>query len=689
MPDSIQPILAWFSMHPTWAGLGVFGITCAESLAIVGLFMPGMLLMFGIGALVAVDALSLWPTLAWATAGAITGDVVSFWLGRHFHLRLKVMWPFRHYPRLMNRGVDFFHRHGGKSVAIGRFIGPVRPILPLVAGMLGMHPVRFLLVAVPAAMVWAPVFILPGVAFGASLQLAAEVATRLAVLLALVILVPWAVYWLVRRAYGLLAPRGGRLLDRALDWGHSHPVLGRITAGLVDPQEPESRALLLSALLLLLGTWGFFRILVVVTHHQIPLPLDHTVYHFSQGLRSPWGDRLMVLVTELGGQPVDISLTLAVAAWLALRRRWLAAGHWVAAVTFGVLATLGLKVILEIPRPVPDLYGGLSTYAFPSAHATLSTVTYGFLAVLIARELRPSKRWLPYTVAALIISLVVLSRIYLGAHWLTDVLAGTSLGLAWVALLGIAYRRHSTAPLEVGGVLAAALVGLLAAGVWQVGHQYRLDLQRYTQRHPIHVLTENTWWQGGWRQLPAFRIDLAGRQTEPLTVQWAGPLTTLEHTLRDHGWVTPPPLTPSTALRWLSSRPVLDKLPALPQVHNGRHGSLLMIHPEPADPVKGGQHQWVLRLWTADTRLMPGGIPVWVGTITEQSLYRPLGLVAVPRAGTRFNRAVRTLEGFLDDLAWRAVRRHGPTTTDPNAHWNGTVLLIRALPPTAGRSSEK
>lgn len=681
MPEFLQPILAWFTLHPTWAGIGVFLVAGTESLAIVGLFMPGTFLMFGIGALVALGALPLWPTLVWAGAGAAAGDIVSFWLGRHYHMRLRVMWPFRRYPVLLNRGMAFFHRHGGKSVAIGRFIGPVRPVLPLVAGMLKMPPMRFLLVDIPSAAVWAPVFILPGVAFGASLQLAAEVATRLAVLLVLLVAVPWLMYWLVRWAYGVLAPRGARLLDGAVRWSREHPVLGRVTAGLVDPQEPESRALVLSALLLLFGAWGFFQLLIIVTRHHVPLPLDHTVYHFFQGLRTPWGDRVMVLITELGGQPVDLGLTLAVGTWLGLRRRWLAAGHWLAAVGFGTLATFALKAVLEIPRPVPGLYTGLSTYAFPSAHATMSTVTYGFLSVLIARELPASRRWRPYTAAALIVSLVVLSRVYLGAHWLTDVLAGVSLGLVWVALLGIAYRRHSRAPLPVTGLVGAAVLGLLAAGGWQVAYQYPRDLERYAQRHPVRVIEAAAWWRDGWRGLPALRIDLAGRPSEPLTVQWAGSLTDLKRDLRTAGWRAPPPLTAGTALRWLSSHPVLAKLPLLPQVHAGRHEALVMIHPESAAPGGTGGRQIALRLWSADLRLEPGDIPVWVGTVAEQGLYRPLGLIAIPGTGGDFAAALYALERKgLHGLQWRVVRRGREVVATRARHWNGETLLIREPP---------
>src|SRR3569832_3009442 len=142
--SSLKPLLDWISAHPHWGGLAVFAISRRESLAVVGLFVPGVAMMFGIGALVAVGARELWATLTWAAAGAIVGAGLSYWLGHHYKDRLRHMWPFRKYPALMRRGEMIFERHGGKSVLLGRFVGPVRPVITVVASMLGVPLVCFL-----------------------------------------------------------------------------------------------------------------------------------------------------------------------------------------------------------------------------------------------------------------------------------------------------------------------------------------------------------------------------------------------------------------------------------------------------------------------------------------------------------------------------------------------------------------
>ncbi|MGD8617175.1 MAG: DedA family protein, partial [Gammaproteobacteria bacterium] len=151
MSGLFEQVLSWVSLHPVWAGIIVFLVAMAESLAIVGVLVPGVAMMFGVGALISAGALEFWPTVAWAVAGAVLGDGLSFFLGRHFQDHLPGLWPFSRHPEMLQRGIDFFQRYGGKSVVFGRFVGPVRAVIPLVAGMLRMPPGRFLAANVASA----------------------------------------------------------------------------------------------------------------------------------------------------------------------------------------------------------------------------------------------------------------------------------------------------------------------------------------------------------------------------------------------------------------------------------------------------------------------------------------------------------------------------------------------------------
>jgi len=201
----IEPLLDWVARHEVFAGFVIFFVAAAESLAIVGILVPGIAFMLGIGALVGLQSLPLASTLLWAMAGAVAGDSLSYWLGRHFDKQLLAIWPLSRYPQLIPRGERFFKRHGGKSILFGRFVGPLRPIIPFVAGMMHMPPGRFLLFNIVSAILWAPAVILPGLVFGKSIHLASDVLVRLIIVVAATIILFGIVGWVIRKLYLVLA----------------------------------------------------------------------------------------------------------------------------------------------------------------------------------------------------------------------------------------------------------------------------------------------------------------------------------------------------------------------------------------------------------------------------------------------------------------------------------------------------
>lgn len=192
-------MFSWIAAHPNWAYFVVALIAFGESLAIVGLIVPGAFLLFGVGALIGSGELALWPALFSATLGAILGDGISFWLGYHYRERLVSLWPFNRYPKLIERGRVFFKRHGGKSILFGRFVGPVRPIIPAVAGMMRMSVPKYVTINILSALAWAPVYLLP-TAFlvGYAKDEVAAVTTNLIIFLALIVVVAWLLFLFLR-----------------------------------------------------------------------------------------------------------------------------------------------------------------------------------------------------------------------------------------------------------------------------------------------------------------------------------------------------------------------------------------------------------------------------------------------------------------------------------------------------------
>jgi membrane protein DedA with SNARE-associated domain len=168
MDDLARHLLDFIKTHQDWAIAVMFITAFGESFAFLGLIFPGTTLLVAAGALIKSGTLSAWPIMIGAVLGAVLGDTVSYWIGRRFGGRLAEVWPFSRNPRLLAVGMQFFHQHGGKSVFIGRFFGPVRAVIPLAAGIMQMSPRLFWLANVTSALVWAPLLLLAGDAVAAA-----------------------------------------------------------------------------------------------------------------------------------------------------------------------------------------------------------------------------------------------------------------------------------------------------------------------------------------------------------------------------------------------------------------------------------------------------------------------------------------------------------------------------------------
>jgi len=174
-------IIGTIAQNRVWAGPVIFALAFAESMAVISLAVPFTAMIIGAGALLCSPTASLDPVplLAWGIAGAAVGDAVSYWIGRLFQERVRRMWPFRKDPAPLDRGYRFFERWGVASVFIGRFLGPLRAVVPLVAGILRMPQAKFQIANVVSAIIWLPVVMYSGCIIGKLLGFALDDAGKL------------------------------------------------------------------------------------------------------------------------------------------------------------------------------------------------------------------------------------------------------------------------------------------------------------------------------------------------------------------------------------------------------------------------------------------------------------------------------------------------------------------------------
>ena len=160
--EFVHQAVGLIATHKTWAGLVVGALSFGESLVVLGLLVPGTAVLIVIGGFIGAGVIDPWPVVIGAVVGAALGDAVSFYLGVWLGNGAFRRWPLDRYREAIGRARLFFYRYGFAAVFLGRFFGPVRATVPLVAGMMGMSARRFQVANVLSALLWAPVILGPG-----------------------------------------------------------------------------------------------------------------------------------------------------------------------------------------------------------------------------------------------------------------------------------------------------------------------------------------------------------------------------------------------------------------------------------------------------------------------------------------------------------------------------------------------
>ncbi len=427
MGQWLETLTQWLAGHPQWLGLALLIVACMECLAVVGLIIPGTVLVFAIAVLAGSGVLSLGETLLLGFIGGLIGDLLSYALGRRYHQGIRSLRGLRDHPEWLMQAEHYFQRYGVASLLVGRFIGPLRPMLPMTAGMLDMPFGRFLLVSLCAAAGWSMAYLLPGWSAGAAIRLPleegfwSEAGIVVGALLTLI----------AATAFGSL---------RGLRW------VSALSAGLG-----------VAILLGLFFGWPHLK------------ELDEGLLAVIQGARSSTFDRIMVIVTRVGDFHTQLWAAVLLCLLLLVARQWRAALFAILTLLGTALANGALKATFARVRP-EVLMEPLSSYSFPSGHSSAAFAFFLTLGVLAGRGQPPRLRLAWLVLASLPATAIALSRVYLGVHWTTDVTAGALLAacICAASLTLVQWRSplNAMAP-RVWWLILPACLGLLGAfSVW-------------------------------------------------------------------------------------------------------------------------------------------------------------------------------------------------------------------------------
>ncbi|HTR08361.1 MAG TPA: VTT domain-containing protein [Paraburkholderia sp.] len=633
MEHAYDHLLHLLAQHSAWT-LGVVVLAAfLESLAFIGTFIPGSTAMFIAGALAATGTINLGWLFVCAIAGAVAGDGVSFWIGHRYRDSLAQAWPLRHHPYILERAQAYFVSQGTRSVILARFVAPLRAVVPIVAGMAGMAPMRFFVMNVLSALVWAPAHILPGVVFGASLQLAGAVSFRLVVILAIVALAVWLIWHFVRLLLLHIDNWASASRRSAANWAAQHPGrAARRLSRLLDPAQPALGAIIVITGLVPLCAAVFSYVLDNVLRGAPLVQLDQSVRQFLQSIRTTWADAALARVETLGSTTTLAALVATAAIWMACERRWRTIAYWMIAAAVSQLLILILRFVIHHAAP-----GGpsLEAYVFPSDRVASMVIVYGFVMFLLVRRASMLEAALVAALGNASVLAVTFAGLYFDRFLFSDAIGGVAFASIWVAAVVLmSLWRYPHRPPQRGFMPPIVLAVLVAAFVLQTmppGRHPAPPANASAAPRPPVVITQLEWSDSLWRTLACYRFDMKGTRREPMTIQWAASAESLRSALRDAGWSEGPDFSVRSVLSLVAPHVDAMALPLLPKLNNGLPSPLVFSRAHMSgDTAAPGSRRDVLRFWPSGYALAPrhgnanGGepTPIWIGSLIHERLRR-------------------------------------------------------------------
>lgn len=621
LTETFLPSLAAMGVWAYWI---IAAAAMLEAFFLTGLILPGSLLVDLGGVLVHRGMLDLVDLLWFVAIGSWIGSYGSFWFGQSLASGRRGRSRFDP-SRSANlaKAQGLLRRHGAIAVLFGRFTGPAAGLVPFAAGLSGMPTRRFLVISALGAIPYAIVHVVIGYGASEIFGRLSPALTREVVAIAAVLLVLALLWYVLARLIGFL-PLFGVVLAAAWRGISAEPAVARWIAG--HPRLASAVAARLrrdgfaglplttvAAALLVLGTLWVGATLDYLSGDPI-IRADRNIASLLHSLQTPVGLRIAAHVTAIGDWRSAVALLAAAGLALWLRgERALALGAVVAVAGQSVMVSL-LKHLVGRERPSLAHFAETSA-SFPSGHAALSVALFGYVAhafwragVLRLQVLAP--------LAGLAILSVGFSRMYLGEHYLSDVINGFLVGSIWLVLgiaVGEGLRQGRLPPVPPRkGVVRLAVLPFLAVSALVVTF-YDKPLAPLVPPAPpavLHAAAELVEQPG----FDPYAESLIGMQVEPISLILIAPdVSTLTAAFRQAGWDQPATATlaqlAEAALAAWTNRP--DPVaPITPYFRDGRPNDLAFQKPDGTDSLRRRHH---MRLWQTGARLS-GGQEVFVAT---------------------------------------------------------------------------
>lgn len=672
---NVEAIATFINTHQHLTNLCVAAIALLESLVVIGVIMPGAITMPIIGFLIGTAVIPAGKTLLWSTVGAILGDFISYLLGIYFQDHIHYIWPFTKWPTLLQRSETFFSKHGGKSVFICRFIGPLRAMVPIVAGACKLPTLRFLIASIPAAALWSFVYMVPGIILGAiSLELPPKIATQFVLGILLLLISIWLCIWMIKHVFRKTFQTCDHYIMQLWQHLQKQPSLTKIIGTISDPREPDNH----QQLTLIIITFCLILLFILVANQAInsgvTFEFGRKIYYLLSSIRVKWLDYFFVLITSLGDPPFLLLLSGLIFLLLRWKKNWYTAVHWFLLVMGTGLTAKIAKMVLHVSRPGEVLYD-MHSSSFPSAHVALSTAIYGFLAVIIARGTGRDKAHFIYTSTAILIGSIAFSRIYLGVHWLCDILGGFLIGLIAVLITTITYRRKHHFHFDAKKFIGIVLVITSCSWIGYNAVNFSKQLKHYSLIWPKHIIKLNSLIKEGFREIPLYRLNRFGKPIEALNLVYVGNLSTMKRTLLRQGWkLQELKMDFNSLIKSVSPSSVSRHIPIFTQLYHNKSPAMLFTKISSRN-----NEVFILKLWPSEIDLIDSDFPVWIGSIENRRISAAIFSWEQFKSSPIFIGATELLAGDLkkEFELWHRIYNIKDHLHPAKLNWDKKFLIIK------------
>lgn len=636
--NNLLPQIEHFRILGYWL---VLFISLLESLVLVGVIVPGAVLVIFAGSLAAQGYFDLGDLIWFAAIGAVLGDGISFVLGQH------VIGLFKDTNRILKAsyletGKQFFRRHGAKSIFLGRFIGPVRAVIPFVAGLSKMAASQFYLWNILSAFLWSASHLLAGYLFGQAWQMVEAWTSRVGIFLTVLILVLFGVTLLKQ----FIVKQGKPLFSFCRSLFHSfqqalinnpdviqlvarHPRLFSFVKARLDKSRFSGLPLTLLGLaflytLLLLG--GIIEdILALDPIVAVDTRLDNLLYFYRDAMLA----KGFLWITLLGKATIVFSVAAlcTILFWIRKNREFILP-LWISLAGSSIFNLLG-KVAFHRQRPLGISVYTEASFSFPSGHATVAAAFYGFIVYYLWRQAQNWNIRLNILFAGSVLILAIgFSRLYLGVHFLSDVLGGYLLGILWL-ILGISlverwlftkneiqtpvYPQFSV-KLTSGALIIAELIFYIHSGFhYNPSHN---DVKNLGTTRSV-----GTDIVSGFNQyrLPRTTESITGERQEPLSIIIVvKDNAALSNAFKAANWYPTDPVTLGSVAKTIKALLANESYPTAPLTPSFWNGTINDVGFEKPTPAQTVRQRHCVRLWKTNL-ITPNNRQVYVGTTSQEA----------------------------------------------------------------------